>query len=232
MTPPVFTISSVDDRQFDDHFNIWTESSLPPSDSVLGEAVGSQPTHGFINWIDFNEPIKRLMVCLGAHTRNFRNYPVHLIVVGLRIDIRGSEPTLLGRCTSLGPFFELDEDDCLVGFTIGITATPRSRIIKKLMFNTKKHVCIGFRDDKVVLSIGEDGEKREFKTTGDLSLLGFAWSFDLGPGSTGDQGIQPLYRPLDNRGILNASQGSLYPSLVWANPPPASVRLRPIPEMK
>lgn len=225
-------VTPADDRQFDDHFNVWTESSHLPPGCVLGEAVGSQPTHGFINWIGFDRPIKRLTVCLGAHTRNFRNDPVQLSIVGLKIDSQDSKPALLGRCTSLGSFFELDDDDCLVGFTIGITATPRSRIIREILFNTKKNLCIGFRDDQLVYSTDADGDKQVFRTIGNLCLIGFAWSFDLGPGSVGDQGIQPLYRLLDNPEVLNAAQNSLYPSIVWNHPPPPSVQLRPIPEMK
>lgn len=222
----------MDDRRFDDHSGVWTESSLP-TDCVLGEVVGSQPTHGFINWINFNKPIKRVTACLGAHTCNFRHEPVQASLVGLKIDIQGDEPNLLGRCSSLGPFFELDVNDCLVGFSVGIhSATSKSRIIKEILFSTKKKVCTGFRDDKIVTLIGEDGEQQDFQTTDDLCIIGLAWSFDLSPGSAGDQGIQPLYRPANTPQIFNASTSSLYPSLVWAHRPPPGVRLRPIPDMK
>ena len=232
MTRFAYTVSPADNRRFDDHNNLWTQSSPPPHDNVLGEVIGSQSTHGFINWIDFDKPIRRITACLGAHTRNFRNDPVQPSLVGLKIDIQGSEPTLLGRCSSFGPFFELDIDDHLVGFTIGITAISRSRIIKEVLFDTKKNICVGFRDDQIIKSVGEDGERRAFQTTDKLQLVGLAWSFDLGPSSAGDQGIQPLYRQLDTRQIFDTSVNSLYPSLVWTHSPPPGVRLRPVPEMK
>jgi hypothetical protein len=159
---------------------------------VFGEAVASQPNHGFINWIGIDKPIKRLTVCLGAHARNFRNDPVELSLVGIKVDIQGSRPTLLGRCTSPGPFFELDDGDCLTEITIGTYITQRSRIIKEILFDTKRNLCIGFRDGTIVTS----NEKRSLKSTKDLRLVGLAWSYDLGPGSAGDHGIQPLYRQL------------------------------------
>lgn len=232
MTSSAYTVSPADDRRFDDHSNVWTDSNPLPPDYVLGEAIGSQPTHGFINWIDFGKPIKRITACLGAHTRNFRNEPVRPSLVGLIIDIHDSEPILLGRCSSLGPFFEFDVDDRLMGFTVDVTATSRSRIITEILFNTKKNLCIGFRNEEIVTSAGEDGERRTFQTTDDLRIIGLAWSFDLGPGSDGDQGIQPLYLPIDTLQVFNASISSLYPSLVWNQPPLPGVRLRPIPEMK
>lgn len=222
----------MDNRRFDDHFNIWTDSSRPPSDYLLGEAIGSHPDHGFINWISFERRIKRLVVCLGAHTRNFRNDPVELNIVGIIFDVRGSGPTLLGRCTSLGPSFELGDDDFLTGVTIGTHETQRSRILKEILFHTRQNLCIGFKGDKIATSYSVDCEKRFLKSTQDLCLVGLIWSFDLGPGSTGDHGIQPLYRRLNRDQSLDNSQHELYPSLIWARPPPPGLQLRPIPEMR
>lgn len=220
------------DRRFDDHFNVWTDSSPLPSDYLLGEAIGSQPNHGFINWIGFERHIKRLTVCLGAHTRNFRNEPVELNIMGIKFDVQGSKPILLGRCTSLGPSFELDDDDCLTGIIIGTKETQRSRILKEVLFHTKRNLCIGFKGGKIATSYSVDCEKRSLKSTRDLCLVGMAWSFDLGPGSTGDHGIQPLYRRLNHEKNLDNLQYDLYPSLIWARSPPPGLQLRPIPEVR
>lgn len=231
-TPIAPYISLGDDRRFDDHFNMWTGSSRPPPEYLLGEAIGSQPNHGFINWISFEKPIKRLTVCLGAHTHNFRNEPVEFNIVGIKFDVQGSEPSLLGRCTSLGPFFELDDGDCLTGISVGTHETQRSRILKEILFSTKRNICIGFRDGKIATSNSVDCEKRLLKSTRDLSLIGLVWSFDLGPGSAGDHGIQPLYRRPNSEEILDNKQYDLYPSLTWARPPPPGLQLRPIPEIR
>lgn len=52
-------------------------------------------------------------------SRNFRNEPAELAIVGIAFDIQGSESILLGRCASFAPYFELDENNRLVTFTLG-----------------------------------------------------------------------------------------------------------------
>ncbi len=96
----------------------------------------------------------------------------------------------------------------------------------------RRNLCIGFTDGTIVTSNNGDCEKRSLKSTKDLRLVGLAWSYDLGPGSAGNHGIQPLYRQQDNIEILSNLPHDLYPSLVWTRPPSPRVRLRPIPEMR
>ena len=179
---------------------MWTGSSCPPPEYIFGEAVGSQPSRGFINWISFNQSIKRVTVCLGFHASNFHNDPAESTIVGIKFDVQDSEPILLGRCTSYGPFFELGESDYLTGFTIGTLNTIQdSRIIpKEILFHTKQNRCIGFKDDGTLISksSAECCENRFFTSTGDRALVGLVWSFDLGPGPTGNQAIQPLYHSI------------------------------------
>ncbi len=58
-----------------------------------------------------------------------------------------------------------------------------------------------------------------------------AWAFDIGWGTTGDQGIQLLYLTKTDT-IESDVQHTLYPSLSWAHAPPSEVLLRPVPAME
>ncbi len=83
----------------------------PPPVFMFGEAIGCQPNHGFINWIDFRQPIKRITACLGSHKREST---VDTDLLGLKIERLNHPPILLGRCRVLGPCFVLEDDDRIV----------------------------------------------------------------------------------------------------------------------
>ena len=219
-------------RQFDDYFNVWAWPSCLFKDYTLEKAIGSQSIHDFISWIDFRQRMKNITVCFNAHTRNFRNEPMPLSIVGLKIDTQDSDSKLLGRCSVLKPSFNVDDNDCLIGFTIEIIKTPRSWIIKKILFKTKQKRYVNFKNDEIITSNNANLQSQIFQNMDSLCLIGFAWFFDLSPDFAGDQGIQSFYQIMGNPKGTNASFNNLYPSIAWNRYFPQHVRLRPIPEMK
>lgn len=214
----------------DDHFNIWTGDSPPPTDAIFGEIVGCQPNHGFANWISFNQPITNVTACLGSHATNQTSKDS---LAGLRFKIENSLPLMLGRHTSPGHEFSLAKDDKISEVTIALTVSKSK---------TPQIIGINFKTEKGLSSeaniFGEhipklaEPQKQtvSLKSTPSLLLVGMIWSYDLGPLRPAWHGIQPLYklRDTDTPGTPQLQQ-ALYPSLPWINSPPPHLQLRPIP---
>lgn len=197
---------------------------------MLGEVIGSQSNHGFINWIEFQTPVKRITACLGCRKRN-RDQTTDSDLVGLKFDFTDSTSAQLGRCTSLGPHFEIGDGDFIFGVAIGLAILRESSLIEEVIFTTKRGISRGFRGTNLLSSSSEPEKTRLLRSGRNLELVGMTWCFDLGPEHNGDHGIQPLYRASAEGNQLDV-QGILYPSMKWTRPPPANLQLRPIHRMK
>ncbi|KAF6232736.1 hypothetical protein HO173_008950 [Letharia columbiana] len=215
------------DRMYDDNHNVWIENEKPHPDFLLSEFIGSQSSHGFINWITLDKPISRITACLLTGKRNFRGEEAPPALTGVKFDTTSGSPMLLGRCTSFGLSIDLENADKIVEFSIGLQISERSRSIQEIMFIFKSGIRKGLRADRLI----EDHEcqhRQVLRSGTSCDLVGLVWSFDLGPAYIGDQGVQGLYR-------LNANQPkedfmpTIYPSVNWSKPPPPNLQLRPIP---
>lgn len=192
---------------------------------MFGEAIGCQPHHGFIDGVDFQQPIKRITACLGSHKCGNKN------LVGLLIESLDRQPVLLGKYRVLGPYFELEDHDSIVGFTVRLGQIGNEQPIEEIIFVTNNGDRKGFCGDKLTSESEDSKEIQVFKSSKDLSLGGLIWSFDIGWNTAGDHGIQPLYFSTTDTVHANI-QHILYPSLVWARAPPSNILLRPIPAME
>ena len=209
---------------------MWIESEKPPLDCLLGEVIGSQPSHGFVDWIALKQPISRITACLLTGKRNFRGEEAPPTLTGVRFDTDFGLPKLLGRCSSFGPSIEFEAADRIVGISIGLQISERSRTIQEIIFISKSGIRKGFKADRLI----EDHEcqcRHFIRSSTSCELVGFVWSFDLGPAYIGDQGVQALYRFHDNEPEEDF-MSIVYPSITWNKPPPPNLKLRPIPFSK
>lgn len=227
--PPATLLPSPEDnRRFDDHWNVWTEDVLPLNSS-LGEAIGSQPTHGYINWIDFRIPVKQITACV-VRTRNLRGEVSSPVLSGLKVDFYHAASTLLGRCSDFGQSFDLDKGDRIQEVVIG-QADNMHKTIESIHFITENGLLKGFSGEDITEKPDKNLTSTHIASGGLLELIGLAWSFDLGPAYIGDNGIQPVYchkAEIKQTGLLR----DLYPSIGWAQPPASHIELRPIPSIK
>ena len=214
---------------YDDNHNVWIETEKPPPDWLLGEVVGSQPSYGFTDFIALDQPISRITACLLTGKRNFRGEEAPPTLTGVRFDVDTRFPKLLGRCSSFGPSIEFEDGDRIVGISIGLQVSARSRCIEEIIFISRLGVRKGFRADKLI----EDHKcqyRHLLRPSPNCELVGFVWSFDLGPAYIGDQGVHALYRC--QKSELDAKEDfmpTIYPSIIWSKAPPPNVQLRPIP---
>ena len=206
------------------------ENQKPRSDFLFGEYVGFGPSHGFIDWIALDQPISRITACLLTGKRNFRGEEAPPVLTGVKFDTSIGFPKLLGRCTSFGPSFDIEEADRIVGISIGLQISKRSRSIQEILFTFESGVRKGFRVHRLI----EDHQcqdRQVLSSSQGCKLVGLVWSFDLGPAYNGDQGVQALYR-LDKTQPTEDFVPTLYPSITWNKPPPQNLQLRPIPGSK
>ncbi|KAL8786433.1 MAG: hypothetical protein Q9195_008203 [Heterodermia aff. obscurata] len=223
---PLQTLPSYkDDLQFDDHCNVWTDDTLPPG-LFFGQAIGVQPTHGFINWFDFKRPSKRITVCV-VRPQNTRGEISSPVLKGLKVDFSDGASTLLGRCADLGEHFDLEGEDVIEEVVIGITKT-RYKTLQGIWFITAKGLCKGFVGDSLSEQPDQNLSNVSLTSKNGMILRGLAWSFDLGQSSSGDSGIQPIYSARDRSELLR----TLYPSLDWTRAPASHIQLRPTPSAK
>ena len=227
-SPKISDISS--DRIYDDNHNVWIESKKPPLDCLFGETVGSQPRYGFVDWIAFDQPISRITACLLTGKRNFRGEEVPPSLTGVKFDTDLGLPKLLGRCSSFGPCIELEVTDRIVGISIGLQLSERSRFIQEIIFISKFGTHKGFRAGKLI-EHHECQSRHILESSINYGLVGLVWSFDLGPAYIGDQGVQALYRFYETQ-PEEEFVPILYPSTKWNKPPPPNLQLRPIPYQK
>ena len=198
---------------------------MPPG-YVIGQAIGVQPTHGFINWFDFKRPIKRITACV-VRAQNTRGEISSPVLSGLKVDFYEGASTLLGRCAGFGEHFDLEGEDAIEEVVIGMTTT-RYKILQGIWFITTKGLCKGFIRDSLSEKPDENLSNVALTSKSGLILRGLAWSFDLGHSSSGDSGIQPIYSlnaELDHSELLR----TLYPTLDWAQAPAPHIQLRPTP---
>ena len=218
------------DRIYDDNHNVWIENEEPQRDCLLGENVGSQPSYGFVDWIALDQPISRITACLLTGKRNFRGEEAPPTLTGVKFDTNIGFPKLLGRCSSFGPSIEFEAADRIIGISIGLQISERSRTIQEIIFISKSGIHKGFKADRLI----EDHEcqcRHLMRSSTSCDLVGFVWSFDLGPAYIGDQGVQALYRFHGNEPEEDFMP-IVYPSITWNKPPPPNLKLRPIPSSK
>ena len=218
------------DRIYDDNQNVWMENEKPQRDCLFGENVGSQPSHGFVDWILLDQPISRITACLLTGKRNFRGEEAPPTLTGVRFDTDIGFPKLLGRCSSFGPSIELEAADSIIGISIGLQIAERSRTVQELIFISKFGIHKGFNANRLI----DDHEcqcRHLMRSSTSCELVGLVWSFDLGPAYIGDQGVQGLYR-FHEKEPEEDFMPIVYPSVTWNKPPPPNLKLRPIPFSK
>ena len=198
---------------------------MPPG-YVFGQAIGVQPTHGFINWFDFKRPIKRITACV-VRAQNTRGEISSPVLSGLKIDFYEGTSTLLGRCAGFGKHFDLEREDAIEEVVIGMTTT-RYKTLQGIWFITAKGLCKGFIGDSLSENPDENLSNDALTSKSGLILRGLAWSFDHGQSSSGDCGIQPIYSR-DAKLELSELLRTLYPILEWAQAPAPHIKLRPTP---
>lgn len=215
------------DRMDDDNHNVWIENEKPPPDSLLSEFIGSQASHGFINWMTLDQPISRITACLLTGKRNFRGEEAPPALTGVKFNTISGSPKLLGRCTSFGPSIDFENADKIVEISIGLQISERARSIEEIMFIFRSGIRKGFRADRLIED--HESQHRQVMRSGtSCDLVGLVWSFDLGPAYIGDQGVQALYH-LDKTEPEEDFMPTIYPSINWSKPPPPNLQLRPIP---
>ena len=165
-----------------------------------------------------------------VRTRNLRGEVSSPILSGLRIDFYHGKSNLLGRCSDFGQSFHLEEDDKIQAVVIG-QAENTHKTIESIQFITVKGLDKSFSSEGIIKKPDRDGTLTHLASSGLLELIGLAWSFDLGPAYSGDNGIQPIY--CHKTGIAQTGPlRSLYPSIEWAQHPTSHIQLRPIPSIK
>ena len=205
--------------------NVWTEGNNPPLEYRVGKTIGHQPSCGFINYVDFNSPIRRITACLGSHKG--RRGSKSSDIVGLKFDFTNQTSTVLGRCTSLGPVIDVDDNDGIAEVHIAFRKDDKADVIDEIIFHTQQGLYIGFRAGNIVNQRGELKPTSLFSSN-DMSLVGMTWAFDFGFSPRGDHGIQPLYK-ITSEKVPAPKVGAMDSSLPWIDPPPADLQLRPAP---
>ena len=212
-------------RTFDDHLNVWMEGRTPPVDYLIGSSIGHQSSCGFVNYVNFNLPIMRIILCLGFN-KNHAGSDISQIA-GLKFDIKNRSSTLLGRCAALGPGIELDNDDSIIAVHVGLKKVGKADFVDEIIFRTRHGLCKGFRGGSIVTEGGISDAIRLCSTDG-MALVGMTWAFDFGYSSNGDHGIHPLYR-VRSAEVLGFAVDAIHATLEWAQPPPSGLQLRPLP---
>lgn len=165
-----------------------------------------------------------------VRTRNLRGEVSSPVLSGLRFDFYHGESNLLGRCSDFGQSFHLEEDDKIQAVVIG-QADNLHKTINSIQFITVKGLDKSFSSEGIIKKPDKDETLTHVASSGLLELIGFAWSFDLGPAYSGDNGIQPIYFH-KTESAQTGPLRSLYPSIEWVQPPTSHIRLRPIPSIK
>ena len=214
-----------DIRTFDDHLNVWMEGRLPPVDYLIGSSIGHQSSCGFVNYVNFNLPIMRIIVCFGFNKDHAGNDASR--IAGLKFDIQNRSSILLGRCAALGPGIELDNDDSIAAVHVGLKKVGKVNFVDEIIFHTRHGLCKGFRGGSIVNEGGISDATRLCSTDG-MALVGMAWAFDFGYSSNGDHGIHPLYR-VRLVEVLGFAVDAIHATLEWVQPPPSGLQLRPLP---
>ena len=177
-------------RTFDNRLNVWTEGVATPVDCRIGSTIGHQSSCGFINYIDFTLPIQRITACLGSHKGRVRGDISG--IVGVKFDFKGRPSGVLGRCTTLGPAFNIDHDDKIVEVDVGLGIDGKTEFVDEIIFQTRAGVRKGFKAGNLVTT-AKASNCTNLKSSAGMDLVGITWAFGFGFNPTGDHCIRPLY---------------------------------------
>ncbi|KAI9798516.1 MAG: hypothetical protein M1833_004783 [Piccolia ochrophora] len=207
-------------QRFDDHGNIWTSESLPPSEYTFGEVMGTQPENGFINWIDLTMPLSQFRHCMGTISWNLTAGPADAHdLIGFEIQHACESGThLVGIDQGRGSYFDVSQT----------CETLTVMVITELgPFDLSTPTEIQFLARGEPDGSWEEGRHwRLIKSTPGLKLVGLAWSYN---GTMLQRAIQPLFEIQENDPRCSDLHQYLYPSLKWTSRLSTDIEIRPIP---
>ena len=201
---------------------------MPPLHYLFGESVPCQPNHGFVGWVDFDQPIKGITACVLSGTKDGYGGFRRPVFTGLMFRLADGHSRLLGRCTTFGPSIALDPTDRITQISVGFNLALRKQILEEVIFETRQGVKKGFGGTELIVD-HKSQHVQVLRSANELKLSGMTWAFDLGFTYEGDQGVQGLYCDESNVGTKTIIP-TLYPTITWSQPPPSHLRLRPVPE--